>query len=71
MFKDRAIQISMAKPSTDAKSSVEEDFITTERIVFIGAAFERVTKKIAFGVAGYVILDTFRKVMIIKAKKAS
>lgn len=65
MFKDRTIQIGLSKQPTTAQDEKADNTLVFD----VGYVMERLAKKIAFGVAAYVILDTCRQVSIAKAMK--
>lgn len=64
MFKGRTIQVGLAKPSTDV---AEESIPFADKATIVSVCVDSAVKKIGFAVAGYVLLDTFRKVMIARA----
>jgi len=68
---NRAIQVKMVKTDKKAAPAVaksDQDF--EQKAVIATALAERVVKKAALGVAGYVVLDTFRRVLVTLAEKS-
>lgn len=68
MWKDRVVQVGIGKRSADGTPEASSP-VTTERLVLVLEKAERIVKVAAVGVAGYVLLDTFRQVQIAKAVK--
>lgn len=70
MFKNRAIQFKVTKDDKSPEDSKKNDNMTfSEKLAIVTVEAEIVAKKVCLGVAGYILLDTFRQVMIEKAKR--
>lgn len=61
MLGKRTISIGLNKPAAD-----EEELSFADKATIAGVCVEGVVKKVGFAIAGYVLLDTLRKVIIIK-----
>lgn len=75
MFKDRAIQVGLVKRAPIASSAPSVEPANNDkfesRMACVSVNIEPLIKKVTVGVVAYVLVDTFRKVMIENAKKAA
>lgn len=70
MFKNKHLQVKIVQdepqPVQVKTTTNNEDFY--DKLTVITVEVENIIKKVAVATAGYVLLDTFRKVMIEHAK---
>jgi len=70
MLKGRAVTIKFEKPKPEDDSEIDEDKRSFEETADMYLSFfERVALRVAMGVAGYVLLDTYRRVKVAKAQQ--
>lgn len=66
MFGNRTVQIGLAKKP----EVITDDNNYADKITVTSVCVDSAIRKLGLAVAGYVLLDTFRKVMVEKTKKS-
>ena len=69
---NREIRVDIAKKSKNgAETTAEPDTTFEVKALFVSKLVEENVQKIMLGVFGYVLLDTFRKVVVASVTKSS
>lgn len=63
----RTLQVSVVKKPKNAVDEPEDETEVHETVLVASAAIENVVRQIGYAVAGYVVLDTLRQVIVASA----
>lgn len=68
MMRKRHLQVKWVKDKKEVAAEKQADDAFYTKLAIVSMEVETALKKIAIGVAGYILLDTFRQSMIENAK---